>query len=100
MVTGTSGLGVAAGATCRLRLSPAAHRRLSRQARLRRELTGWMFLGPMFLCFLVFLVLPVGGTVWWSMRAGSIFGGTQFVGLENFIDLPGVVGAGSAIANT
>jgi len=44
--------------------------------------------------------VPVCGTIWWSTRAGSIFGGTQFVGLENFIQLPGVVGAGSAIANT
>jgi ABC-type sugar transport system permease subunit len=84
----------------RLRLSPAEHRRLARRARVRRELTGWMFLAPMFLCFVVFLVIPVCGTVWWSMRAGSIVGGTRFIGLDNFLQLPGVVGAGSAIANT
>jgi ABC-type sugar transport system permease subunit len=84
----------------RLRLSPAEHRRLARKARLRRELTGWMFLGPMFLCFLVFLLLPVIGTVWWSLRAGSILSGTQFVGLDNFFQLPGVVGAGASIRNT
>ncbi|HZF32770.1 MAG TPA: sugar ABC transporter permease [Candidatus Angelobacter sp.] len=89
-----------AGAAGRLRLSPAEHRRLARKARLRRELTGWMFLGPMFLCFIVFLVFPVIGTVWWSTRSGSIFGGTQFVGLDNFLQLPGVVGAGSSIQNT
>jgi len=59
-----------------------------------------MFLGPMFLCFIVFLVFPVIGTVWWSTRSGSIFGGTQFVGLDNFLQLPGVVGAGSSIQNT
>jgi len=59
-----------------------------------------MFLGPMFLCFVVFLLLPVIGTVWWSMRSGSILGGTQFVGLDNFLQLPGVVGAGAAIRNT
>jgi ABC-type sugar transport system permease subunit len=81
-------------------LSPAEHRRLARKARLRRELTGWMFLAPMFLCFLVFLVLPVIGTVWWSTRSGSIFGGTQFVGLDNFLQLPGVVGAWSSVRNT
>ncbi|HVT52832.1 MAG TPA: sugar ABC transporter permease [Dongiaceae bacterium] len=84
----------------RLRLSPAEHRRLARKARLRRELTGWMFLGPMFLCFVLFLVVPVCGTVWWSLRTGNIASGTSFVGLQNFYDLPGVVGAGSAIANT
>jgi multiple sugar transport system permease protein len=88
------------GKAGRLRLSPAEHRRLARKARLKRELTGWMFLGPMFLCFLLFLVIPVCGTVWWSLRTGSIVGGTHFVGLENFLELPGTVGAGSAIANT
>ncbi len=59
-----------------------------------------MFLGPMFLCFLAFLVVPVIGTVWWSTRAGSIFGGTTFVGFDNFLQLPGVVGAWSSIQNT
>lgn len=88
---------VAAG---RMRLPREEHRRLHRRARLRRELTGWMFLGPMFACFLVFLVVPVCGTVWWSTRSGSIFGGTKFVGLTNFIELPGVVGSWSAIENT
>ena len=52
-----------------------------------------MFLGPMFVFFVVFLVFPVLGTVWWSTRSGSIFGGTQFVGLDNFLRLPDVVGA-------
>src|SRR3954453_7369382 len=93
----TAGL---AGDVGRLRLSPAEHLRLARKARLKRELTGWMFLGPMFLCFLVFLVIPVCGTVWWSLQTGNIVGGTHFVGLDNFAELPGTVGAGSAIANT
>jgi ABC-type sugar transport system permease subunit len=84
----------------RLRLSPAEHRRLASRARLRRELTGWMFLGPMFFCFLLFLVVPVCGTVWWSLQSGSIVGGTRFVGFDNFVQLPDTVGAGSAIANT
>lgn len=84
----------------RLRLSPQQHRRLSRQARLRRELTGWMFLAPMFACFLVFLVLPVIGTLWWSLQAGGIGGETKFVGLRNFIELPDIVGASTAITNT
>src|SRR3954451_5823243 len=97
----TVATGQAVGAAGRrLRLSTAEHRKLARKARLRRELTGWMFLGPMFLCFVLFLVVPVGGTVWWSLRTGNIASGTSFVGLENFIELPGVVGAGSAIANT
>src|SRR5262245_24205212 len=92
--------GVAAAGTGRMRLSPAEHRRLARKARMRRELTGWMFLGPYFVFFIVFLVLPVAGTVWWSTRAGSIVSGTRFIGLRNFADLPGVVGAWSSIENT
>ena len=54
-----------------------------------------MFLGPMFAFFVVFLVLPVLGTLWWSTRVGSICGGTKFVGLNNFIRLPGLVGRDS-----
>jgi ABC-type sugar transport system permease subunit len=84
----------------RLRLSRAEHRSLSRKARRRRELTGWVFLAPFLACFLVFLVLPVVGTIWWSTRAGSIFGGTKFIGFRNFVELPGVVGAWSSIENT
>jgi ABC-type sugar transport system permease subunit len=91
---------VTGAAPTRMRLGPAEHSRLARKAQLRRELTGWMFLAPYFLCFLVFLVLPVVGTVWWSMRAGSIFGGTKFIGLRNFLELPDVVGAWSSIENT
>ena len=59
-----------------------------------------MFLAPFLACFLVFLVLPVVGTIWWSTRAGSIFGGTKFIGFRNFVELPGVVGAWSSIENT
>jgi ABC-type sugar transport system permease subunit len=81
-------------------LSRAEHRRLRRRARVRRELTGWMFLGPMFAFFVLFLVVPVVGTVWWSTRAGGVVGSTKSVGLDNFIQLPQVVGAWSSIANT
>src|SRR5690242_5233783 len=84
----------------RLRLAPEEHRRLSRNRRLRREVLGWAFLAPMFLCFVIFLVLPVLGTVWWSLRSGGLGGDTKFVGLKNFIDLPDIVGASAAVTNT
>lgn len=84
----------------RLRLSSAEHRRLRRRARLRREFTGWMFLGPMFACFVIFLVLPVIGTFWWSLRSGGLTSEMKFVGLKNFIELPDIVGASAAITNT
>src|SRR4029077_7109712 len=64
-----------------LRLSADQHRRLRRHARVRRELTAWLFLGPMFLFFVVFLVVPVIGTVWWSTQSGGIVSGTKSVGL-------------------
>jgi ABC-type sugar transport system permease subunit len=83
-----------------LRLSAEQHRRLRRQARIRRELTAWLFLGPMFLFFVVFLVLPVIGTVWWSTQSGGIVSGTKTVGLQNFQRLPELVGATNAIQNT
>jgi len=83
-----------------MRLSAAEHRRLRRQARLRRELTGWLFLSPFVFFFVVFLVLPVFGTTWWSTQFGGLTTGTRFVGLDNFTRLPDVVGATNAIQNT
>jgi ABC-type sugar transport system permease subunit len=84
----------------RMRLSAAEHRRLRLAARLRRELIGWMFLGPMLFFFVVFLVVPVLGTMWWSTRFGGLTTGTRDVGLDNFTRLPDVVGASTAIQNT
>ncbi len=84
----------------RMRLSPEEHVRLRRKARWRHEFSGWAFLTPMFACFVVFLVVPVFGTVWWSTRFGSLTGGTKFVGLDNFTRLIDLVGAPQAIRNT
>ena len=84
----------------RMRLSPAEHARLRRKARWRHEFSGWVFLTPMFACFVMFLVVPVLGTVWWSTRFGSLTGGTKFVGLDNFTRLIDLVGAPQAIQNT
>src|ERR671936_245476 len=84
----------------KMRLPSAEHRRLRRGARLRRELTGWMFLSPFFFFFCVFLVVPVVGTVWWSTQFGGLTTGTRYVGLNNFTRLPDVVGASAAVENT
>jgi multiple sugar transport system permease protein len=83
-----------------MRLSPAEHRRLRRRARLRRELTGWAFLGPMFLFFIVFLLYPVIETFWWSTRSGGLLGPTRSVGLQNYTQFPQMVDATSAVKNT
>ena len=84
----------------RMRLSPEEHVRLRRKSRWRHEFSGWVFLTPMFACFVVFLVVPVFGTVWWSTRFGSLTGGTKFVGFDNFTRLIDLVGAPQAIRNT
>lgn len=83
-----------------MRLSPAEHRRLRRRARLRRELTGWAFLLPMFSFFIVFLVVPVVGTFWWSTRSGGLLGPTFGVGLQNYAQFPQQVDAMTAVTNT
>ncbi len=78
----------ASSADVRRRLTPAEHRKLQRRVRLRRELTGWMFLAPMFLFFVVFLLIPVIGVIHWSLLRGSIVSETQFVGAKNYAELP------------
>ena len=88
------------GHDSRMLVSREEHLRLRGKARLRREAAAWMFLGPMFFFFIVFLVVPVFGTIWWSTRFGSLISGTRFVGIDNFTRLPGLVGAPQAIWNT
>ena len=97
------GLGQAPALTARRpRAEPSAteRRRLKRAARVRRELTAWGFIGPQYAFFLVFLVLPVLGVLYWSLQHGGIIGGSDFVGLANYLDLPDQVDATTAISNT
>jgi multiple sugar transport system permease protein len=84
----------------RPRLPEAEHRRLRRRIRLRRELIGWGFLAPMFIFFVAFLVVPVLGTFFWSTQDGGLTTGSEFVGLDNFAQLPSMVSAVTAIQNT
>jgi ABC-type sugar transport system permease subunit len=83
-----------------MRLSAAEHRRLRRRAWFQRELTGWAFLGPMFFFFVLFLVVPVLGTFWWSTRSGGLLGVTTNVGLKNYTTFPQQVDALTAVKNT
>jgi ABC-type sugar transport system permease subunit len=84
----------------RQRLSAEDHRRFARQRRLRRELTGWAFLAPMFVFFVVFLLAPVILVFWWSTQEGSLTTGTEYVGFDNFRRLPRQIDAPIAISNT
>jgi ABC-type sugar transport system permease subunit len=89
-----------AAAPPRQRLSAAEHRRLARNRRIERELTGWAFLLPMFVFFVVFLLVPVLLVFWWSTQNGGLTTGSEFVGLDNFRRLPRQVDAAAAISNT
>jgi ABC-type sugar transport system permease subunit len=84
----------------RMRLTREEHKRLARRARLRRELTAWGFLCPQFLFFVVFLLVPCLGVLFWSVQSGGIEGDSQFVGLNNFLRLPNNVEASAAVTNT
>jgi ABC-type sugar transport system permease subunit len=54
----------------------------------------------MFFFFLLFLVLPVAGTFWWSTRSGGLLGGTTNVGIQNYTQFPQQVDAATAVKNT
>ena len=97
---GSAGAGLVSSGPRRQALSEAEHRRLRRQTRLRREATGWAFLLPMFVFFVVFLLLPALGVFWWSMQEGGLTTGSTFVGLDNFARLPQQVDAVAAVYNT
>jgi len=84
----------------RQRLSQAEHRRLRRRRRWSREATGWAFLLPQFVFFVLFLLLPVIAVFWWSTQKGGIFTEPSFVGLDNYLRLPRQVTAVAAISNT
>jgi ABC-type sugar transport system permease subunit len=55
---------------------------------------------PMYLFFLVFLVIPVVGVVWWSTQSGGLIAGSEYVGLDNFTGLPKEPLALTAVRNT
>lgn len=84
----------------RARLSLDEHQRLRRRQRVRRELTGWVFLLPQFTFFVVFLLIPVLAVFWWSTQQGGVLTRAEFVGLENYARLPRQVAAMTAIRNT
>lgn len=54
----------------------------------------------MFIFFVVFLLVPVAGTFWWSTRSGGLLGTTLNVGLQNYTKFPQQVGATTAVKNT
>jgi ABC-type sugar transport system permease subunit len=68
--------------------------------RLRRDLTGLAFVAPVGVFFVLFLLIPVLGVFWWSLRKGNLIGAGEFVGLENFEMVATSLEASTVITNT
>lgn len=64
----------------RSRRSPGDAGRLAR----RRERAGWAFVTPNVLAVLVFLVFPLGFSLYLSLQAWDLFGPMRFVGPANY----------------
>ena len=54
----------------------------------------------MFFFFVLFLLVPVVGTFWWSTRSGGLLGVTTNAGLKNYTTFPQQVDALTAVKNT
>lgn len=68
----------------RRRLTEEEHRRLARKYRRKRVLTGYAFLAPNLLFFILFLLVPVGWVFWFSLRSGGVLGPTEYIGFSNW----------------
>jgi sn-glycerol 3-phosphate transport system permease protein len=59
-----------------------------RRARLGEHGLAWAFLLPSLVVFALFIVWPLGRSVWLSLHGSDIFGGAGlFVGLDNYRDI-------------
>lgn len=68
----------------RHRLSPDEHRALARRYRQRRALTGYAFVAPVLVFFVVFMIYPMLRVVLYSFQSGGVLEQPKFVGLENW----------------
>lgn len=59
-------------------------RRISKR-KLYRNLTGWLFITPAFLCFVVFLLIPAIMAVAMSFTSYNVFTPAKFIGIKNYI---------------
>lgn len=51
---------------------------------VRKNLTGWLFIAPAFICFLIFLLIPAVMAVVMSFTSYNIFTPMKFNGLGNY----------------
>ena len=65
----------------------AAGRSPAARSRRRLEAKGWLFVGPFLAVFAVTFLAPIGYAIYLSLfRDQAFFGGTVFVGLDNYAD--------------
>lgn len=65
--------------------SRTASGRSSPRAARKRDWTGWVFMGPFMLVFLFVLAAPVLYSLYLSVFETRMVGGTQFVGIDNYV---------------
>ncbi|WP_158970496.1 carbohydrate ABC transporter permease [Chachezhania sediminis] len=58
--------------------------RAARARRLRTDLTGWAFVAPALLLFLLFVIWPMGHAVWISLHRWDGLGQMAWLGLDNY----------------
>lgn len=58
-----------------------------RRGRLRRDLIGYLFLGPFLLLFLVFTIIPIFVSAGYSLTYYNMIEPAKFIGLVNFQNL-------------
>ena len=59
----------------------------ARDAASSEALSGLLFVAPYLLVFLVLLVYPLVSGIWLSLHKADLFGGSQFIGFENYARL-------------
>ena len=83
-----------------MQLSAEEHRQLRRNYQRRRTLTGYGFLLPNAVFFVVFLLAPIVYLVYLTFHNGGIITPAEFVGLDNWRELWGDDLIITAIKNT
>lgn len=70
--------------TYALSTSAAEKSQAPRRRRIRRNWSGWWFVGPFMLIFALVFLAPIVYAVYLSLFRETLMGGNSFVGLENY----------------
>ena len=63
-------------------------KKISRKTkREHKTLTGWLFIAPAFICFLLFLLIPAIMAVVMSFTSYNGFTAMKFIGIDNYTRL-------------